>query len=458
MKTRLRAAALLSLLWMSSLPGWARFQQPSPCKNSFSIDQETAEGAKAKAQVYKTMPVLPDSSPVSQYVQKLGLKLASYAPGRKWPFEFHVVQSSDINAFALPGGPIFVNLGTLQAANTEAQLAGVMAHEISHVVMRHATCNETKQRGQSLWWGLAQLGAGVLAPGAAGVIAQQGVGALAGLSFLRMSREDEKQSDLMGTDILYDAGYDPRGLPQFFETIQAKYGSGGAQILSDHPNPGNRTEYVNQEIASLPPRTDYVKMSNAFRSMKKEADAIKGYSAKEIASGVWRKTAPTPAGPAGQIDFKPSSSYQSLNGTGFSISYPSNWQVQQGQGSGATIEPVGGSVNGGLAYGAVIDSFVPPTGSDLGAATYQLISSLTEQNQGLKPVSGTENVLVNQVSGKSVELESPSSPVGGAEHDWLVALRRPDNSLSYIVFVAPAKDFQVLRPTFEQMLRTFRLQ
>ena len=146
----------------------------------------------------------------------------------------------DINAFALPGGAVFVNLGTIQAAETEAQLAGVMAHEISHVAQRHSTCNITKQRTPSLLAGLGQIAAGIALGGAAGAVVQQGIGLTAGLSFPAHVTRCEKQADLMGTDILYDAGYDPRALPQFFEVIQGKYGEGGSQFLSDHPNPGNR--------------------------------------------------------------------------------------------------------------------------------------------------------------------------------------------------------------------------
>ena len=107
---------------------WARFQ-PESCKNSFTEQQEIAEGGKVAAEVFKQMPVLPDSAPVSQYVRQLGARLVSYAPGYKWPYNFHVVASEEINAFALPGGTMFVNLGTIQAAETGGtQLAGVMAH------------------------------------------------------------------------------------------------------------------------------------------------------------------------------------------------------------------------------------------------------------------------------------------------------------------------------------------
>src|SRR5258708_34681432 len=121
--------------------------------------------------------------------------------------------------------------------------------------MGHAHCNITKQQTKSIWYGLGQIAAGAVIGGDLGSMAAQGIGSVAGLDFLHMGRDAEKQADLLGAGILYDTGYDPRGLPQFFETIQAKYGEGGAQMLSDHPNPGNRTEYVNAEIATLPRRS-----------------------------------------------------------------------------------------------------------------------------------------------------------------------------------------------------------
>ena len=235
-------------------PAWATYNPPPPCNNPFTPQQEVTEGAKVAAQVYQQMPVLPENDPVSRYVSQLGAHLASHAPGLKWPYSFHVVASPDVNAFALPGGSIFVNLGTVQAAQTEAQLAGVIAHEISHVVLRHATCNMKKQQTPGLVAGLGSIASRILlGDSAAGQISQAAIGTGFGLYGLRMSRDDEKQADLLGTDILYNSGYDPRGLPQFFEIIQAKYGSGGAQLLTDHPNPGNRTEYVNAEFAKMGP-------------------------------------------------------------------------------------------------------------------------------------------------------------------------------------------------------------
>src|SRR6201989_2196750 len=178
---------LLAILCVPAAPHlWARYN-PRPCKHAFTEQQEITEGQKAAQEVYKQMPVLPDSDPVSRYVQQLGMRLVAYAPGYKWPYNFHVVNVEDINAFALPGGSIFVNLGTIQAAETEAQLAGVMAHEISHVVMRHSTCNITKQQTYGTFAGLGQLGAAILlGNGKLGSAVAQGIGIGTGIGFLRM--------------------------------------------------------------------------------------------------------------------------------------------------------------------------------------------------------------------------------------------------------------------------------
>src|SRR5436305_606239 len=109
-------------------------QLPDPGKTGMSPQQQQQLGLQAMGEVYKQMPVLPDSSPETQYIQRLGKKLAGVIPAdRTWPYQFHVIPAADINAFALPGGPIFVNIGTLQAADNEAELAGVLAHEMSHV-------------------------------------------------------------------------------------------------------------------------------------------------------------------------------------------------------------------------------------------------------------------------------------------------------------------------------------
>src|SRR3954463_10617075 len=195
--------------------------QPTTGRDSFSEEQEIQVGREAAADVYKKMPVLPDSDPLTKYVQRLGNNLAAHAPGYKWPYNFHVVNQKEINAFALPGGPMFVNVGTIQAADNEAQLAGVMAHEMSHVIERHATRAYTKQQPYAI-------GAGILGAilgsrgGALANIGQLAVQFGVGSYLMKNSREAEREADLVGTDIMYDTGYDPRQMAVFFEKLQAQ--------------------------------------------------------------------------------------------------------------------------------------------------------------------------------------------------------------------------------------------
>ncbi len=279
------------LVFGGTVPVWAQQQIGgfTTCRNSFTEDQEIAEGQKVSEQVFQQMPVLKDSDPVSVYVRQLGMKLTKTAPGYSWPYNFHVVDSSEINAFALPGGSVFVNLATVTAAESEAQLAGVMGHEISHVVLRHSTCNITKQKKGRLFAGLGQVAAQTVG-GTYGNLAYQGIGYAAGLTFLKMSRESEQQADLEGVQILYDSGYDPRGMPQFFEVLQAKYGAGSAQFLSDHPNPGNRVQYVNARIEQLPPRTANTRSTPAFEKAHASATARAPLTAEQVKAGAWKSS------------------------------------------------------------------------------------------------------------------------------------------------------------------------
>ena len=136
-------ALLLTLLltqpWTLMAQGSSAPQLPPPGKTGMNKQQQEQLGLQAVGEVYKQMPVLPDSSPETQYIQHLGKKLQGVIPAdASWPYQFHVIPAADINAFALPGGPIFVNLGTIQAADNEAELAGVLAHEMSHVYMQHS--------------------------------------------------------------------------------------------------------------------------------------------------------------------------------------------------------------------------------------------------------------------------------------------------------------------------------
>src|SRR5436309_10331995 len=155
---------------------------------------------------------------VTCYVQDLGRRLVSVIPQQNsLPYQFHVIPQKEINAFALPGGPIFINLGTIEAADNEAELAGVMAHEMSHVYMQHTT----KQAGKtSTLQGIAG-NLGAILPGTtAGNIARLGIQLGAGTLSLKYSRADEAQADAVGAIIAYKSGYNPKGMADFFQKLE----------------------------------------------------------------------------------------------------------------------------------------------------------------------------------------------------------------------------------------------
>lgn len=283
---RLRGASRTIALLFLAFQSYAVIRAPEfpdPGRVSMSRDQQLKLGLQAASQVYQKMPVLPDTSPETQYIRKLGQRLvATIPPQHSWPFEFHTIPQKEINAFALPGGPMFVNIGTITAASNEAELAGVMGHEMSHVYMQHSA----KQAGKAqMTEEIAGLAGAILAPkqGLWGSLAQAGIQVGAEGIILKYSRSDEAQADAVGAVIVYKAGYNPKAMADFFQKLAAQ-GSAGPQFLSDHPNPGNRELAIQKEIASWPPKT-YTTSSAAFDTVRQQAMGVRAYSAQEIAQG-----------------------------------------------------------------------------------------------------------------------------------------------------------------------------
>ncbi len=157
-----------------------------------------------------------------------------------------------------------------------------------------------------------------------------------------------------------------------------------------------------------------------------------------------------------------SGTFQTLSNNAFDITYPSNWKVYGDPSSSVTIAPDGGVTENAVAYGVIIEDFQPETDMSLDAATHQLITNLRQSNPGLRTVGNDESIRVNGVMGRSQEMIGTSPIRQGnqalQERDWLVTTQRADGSVTYLVFIAPEKDFARLRPTFEQMLRSFKLK
>ncbi|HEY7171997.1 MAG TPA: M48 family metallopeptidase [Vicinamibacterales bacterium] len=248
-------------------------------KNKYTPKQDVELGREAAAEVRRQYPIIQNDQ-ISSYLTRLGERLSAAAPPELkdpvYEFSFTPVNLKEINAFALPGGPMFVHRGMIEAADEEGQVAGVMAHELSHVLLRHGTANMTK--AQNPWLQLGQIAGvvgGAVIGGGAGYAITQGSELGVGAALLRYSRDFEKQADLLGAQIMAHAGYDPRSLARMFETIerQAKSSGGdGPQWLSDHPNPGNRTQYITEEatkltIATPPDAHEFDAIKKAFASM-----------------------------------------------------------------------------------------------------------------------------------------------------------------------------------------------
>ena len=190
---------------------------------------------------------------VDRYLNEIIRNLAEQAPGARYPYAIKAVNASEINAFALPGGPMYVNRGLIEAARSEAELAGVLAHEMSHVALRHGTHQASKAY-------LSQAGLGILGGllGRNGGNASNIVNAIGGLGlnvvFLKFGRDDEYQADQLGAEIMARAGYDPSAMANFFELLRSEQGRDPGkleQFFSNHPPSADREARIRDQAASL---------------------------------------------------------------------------------------------------------------------------------------------------------------------------------------------------------------
>jgi hypothetical protein len=418
-----------------------------PGFNLFSKQQDIQLGREAAAQVEQQMQVVRDAQ-LESYIERIGRKLAASPRASDFPYTFKVVNDPSINAFALPGGPTFVNTGLIKAAENEAQLAGVLAHEISHVALRHGT----NQASKANLIQLPAMLAGVFTGGSLlGQLAQVGIGLGAQSVLLKYSRDAEKQADLNGALIMADAGYNPLEMARFFEKLAAQSGSRGSAFFSDHPDPGDRMRYVEEQVRSLPRRNYTDTGTGQLSAMQSRLSGLPAPSQRARSTG----------GQMGQGDPSPSGEFREFRNNAFAIQYPSNWEAFGDQGGGAvTIAPRSGLVqdrsgNVAVGYGVMVSVYSTRGGrSDLRRDTSDLVATLQQSNPGLQVSGGQRSTRVNGQSALVTTL-SNQSPLGGRETDMLVTVNRPEG-LMYLIFIAPQKDYQQLQSVFEQMLRTVR--
>jgi predicted Zn-dependent protease len=204
-----------------------------------SVPQEIEIGRQANVEMRKKTAAVRDTV-VTEYVTHVGRRLAKRAPGAKYPYTFSVADYREINAFSLPGGPVWINRGVLRAATSESQVAGVLAHEIAHIAQRHAADQLTKTMLAN--WSLGMLGAMLGNTGGAGTAQIAGALVTNGV-FLKFSRDDEREADRIGLQIMTRAGWDPRGMIELFETLRREQqrDPGAVEVFfSTHPSPSDR--------------------------------------------------------------------------------------------------------------------------------------------------------------------------------------------------------------------------
>jgi predicted Zn-dependent protease len=229
---------------------------PRPGLNFFSKQQDIELGRDAAADIRQKAHVTRNQF-LQDYVAHIGRRLSRQpeADATNFPFEFTLIDEKSINAFALPGGPMFINTGLLKAADNEAQLAGVMGHEMSHIILRHGTNQLSKQGLLTIPAIMAEtvVGNGSLF----GALTRGLIGVGLNSALLSYSRANESEADLLGAHLAAEAGYDPRELGRFFEKLKTVDGAGReesrlTQFLSDHPNPGNREVAIEEEARAMP--------------------------------------------------------------------------------------------------------------------------------------------------------------------------------------------------------------
>ncbi len=464
--------------------------QVKPGFNLFSPEQDVEIGRQSVAEVQRQMPVLSDRE-AEAYVNRIGQKLAANASGPKFPYEFRLINASDINAFALPGGPIYLNRGIIDNARNEGEVAGVLAHEIAHVALRHGTHQASKayaaQAGLQILGGL--LG-GRVGQNTAGIINAVGGFGLNAL-FLKFSREAETQADLVGAQMLARSGYTPADMISFFQTLAKAEPSKKTNFLSSHPAPSDRVSRIQREAQALKvPATPTTNVAELNR-VKSRLNSAYGTAPtmQQIASGV-RSGQSGQSGPmtsstgAPTTSVEPPASMRTFTSRSrvWQVSLPSNWRVYEEGTTGITAAPEGGIGQVGnrteVVYGAIINHYEPfgaassssrsrlrgsnrsvyGSGVSLEDATNDLVAQIQSGGRHLKPIRGSsQRFSLSGGPALSVALRGTNPNTRVAERVTVVTRQLEDHHLVYMLFVTPEREAQRYAPVLQAMVNSLRI-
>lgn len=448
------AAVLAVLAAPAALAQAKKRSLPRPGFNLFSKEQDIEIGREFSKQVEQQFVVVQNRE-LTDYINRIGNRLVERGGLEKYPYFFKVVQEDSINAFALPGGPMYVHTGLIRAVENEAQLAGVLAHELSHVVLRHGTSQASKAQ-------FAQLGAllagSVFGGGSlTGQLAQLGIGLGANSILLKYSRSAESAADLLGAYTMAKAGYNPIEMARFFERLEAERKGKTPKLVeiftASHPNPGNRVKAIEGQLPYMP-RGPY----NASEGDLKKIQATVSRLPKAVKPAQpGQGSAPAPLPNARKPENVPvSSRMRSYRGDGFTIPYPDNWRISQSEHS-VTIAPPEGVVQGHVGYGVIVNRARLQRAVKLEQDTQTLIQGLAQQNSNLRAVEQPQRITVGNRRALVTKLSSDSPYAGLREIDVLVTVDL-DNEFFYVICVAPLPDYPSFEPVFQQMIRSISFE
>jgi beta-barrel assembly-enhancing protease len=459
----LTAMLVLWVVIMAPLAAVAQTKISMP-KNKYKIADDIKLGREASVEAEKQLPVLNDQQS-TRYVQQIGQRLAASIPPEfqhpEFTYSFKIVNARDINAFALPGGPMYVNRGMIEAAKNEGEMAGVMAHELSHVTLRHGTAQQTKLNNplnQILAIG-SIIGGGIVG-GQAG--AQLGSVFAAGY-FLRYSREYETQADTLGAQIMARAGYDPNDLANMFRTIEQEGGgSGGPDWLSSHPNPANRYKNIENEARMLRVNGDPIKNAPGFEQTKRRLMSMpRAKSMAEIEKEGKGQSTTASNSPVMNGSYKssveqPSRSYRTFSTSNFlQMSVPNNWK-QLDDNDSVFFAPEGAYGKDGITHGALVGLFTPNT-RDLASANKQYVDGLLQGNSYLRRQENSTGVTVGGRSGLMTRLYGTSPVTNRAESVTIYSVMVSDGRMFYFIGVSPQSDSVTYDRTFNAMRGSIRI-
>jgi Zn-dependent protease with chaperone function len=456
--------AWITLVAMSVMPLSAIAQtQIKLHSNKYSIQDDVKLGREAARQAEAQFPLLRDNE-VQNYVSRVGERLAANIPSQfqhpEFDYYFKVVNARDINAFALPGGPMYVNRGMIEAARTEGEMAGVMAHEISHVALRHGTAQATKGQKYGLLAGIAGIAGTIFGGPGVGQLAQ----APFAVYFLKFSREYENEADALGAQIMASAGYDPRDLANMFRTIEQQ-GGGGGGFLSSHPSAKDRYARINREAQMLRVNAG----ARDSREFARIQTRLRGYGPAPTMAEIQQSGQRYPVGehtgnvpnnpPSGRVEY-PSSRFQSVtifNG-GVQVSVPSNWR-QVGDGNSVWFVPDGGygTVNGQPVFTHGTSFGVAQTSNrNLERASQELINSLAQGNRNLQTSGGFQRTSLSGRTAVYTSLTNINEATGQRELVRLITTQLRNGQLFYMIAVAPQNE-RNFEGAFDTIMRSLRI-